>query len=111
MNEEFMKLVQEHEREWGNNTYPDKPELMDIMKAKVVVFWRPVPRDKKPIDARPMITVHDDLNVLEDTLISQILRAGLSPVEKRFVCAFAGQRQLKIKSVKIIFDYVDSPEK
>ena len=36
---DFMAYVQAHERQWGMDTYPDRPALESILKARVVAFW------------------------------------------------------------------------
>lgn len=107
MAEEFMNLVQQHEREWGTVTYQGRPELMAIMQAPVVVFWRPAPKDPKKPDNRNIITLHQDMVEVEKHLVTQVLRVSLTNPERRFVCAFSSQRKLKIKGVKIIFGFDD----
>lgn len=109
MTEEFMKLVQQHEREWGTTAYQDRPELMAIMQSNVVVFWRPTPRDPKKADERNIITLHQDMVEVEKFLVTQVMRVMLAPPERKFVCAFMTQRRLKIKQVKIVFGFADDP--
>jgi hypothetical protein len=111
MEEEFMKYVQEHERQWGTAAYQDRPDLMQIMAAHVVVFWRPMlrnPDPKKPADNRNVITLHNDMVEVEKYLVTQVMRATLAPPERKFVAAFMNKRKLKVKQVKIVFEFADN---
>lgn len=106
---DFMKLVQDHERQWGTETYPNRPDLADILNSPVVAFWRPTPRDPKkaPDTPRTIITLHDDMTPVHDYLTQVVLRNALQSPERRFVTAFMNGRQLRVKAVKVQFEFVD----
>jgi hypothetical protein len=105
-NAEFMKLVQDHEREWGTQTYSNRPDLVQIMRAVVVVFWRPVPKDKqqaKNVDTRMFITTHDNLQLVEKFLTQMLVRSGLDLPDRKIAYIFFKQEQHMIESVEITF--------
>lgn len=113
---DFMKLVQDHERQWGTESYPNRPDLADILNSPVVVFWRPTPttsRDAKkaPAATTPgpgtIITLHQDMTPVHEYLTQVVLRSSLQAPDRRFVTAFMHQRQVRIKAVKVLFEFVD----
>lgn len=111
---DFMKLVQDHERQWGTESYPNRPDLADILDSPVVVFWRPTPqtpRDAKkapePATARTIITLHHDMTPVHDYLTQVVLRSSLQAPDRRFITAFMHRRQVRIKAVKVQFEFVD----
>lgn len=105
-NADFMKLVQDHEREWGTANYPNRPDLMKIMSAEVVVFWRPVPKDRqqaKNVDTRLFISTHENLSAIEKYLTQMIARSGLDLPDRKIAYIFAQKEQYMIESVEITF--------
>lgn len=103
----FMKLVQDHEREWGTATYPGRPELADIIASNVVVFWYPVPKDKtqaKLVDTRTFITLHKDLSTVENHLAHMVLRSAVQFPDRKLAYVFKNQKRLKVKAVQITFE-------
>lgn len=99
---EFMQRVQLHERTWGHETYPGRPQLDQILRAKVVAIWR-VPH-KKDGD-RWVVSTHPDLSYLEKFFLSQIFRfkAGLGD-DRKFICAYEDGVKLSIKGVRLIIE-------
>lgn len=98
---EFMQRVQLHERTWGHETYPNRPQLDQILKAKIVAFWR-VPHKKED---RWAVTIHPDTSQLEKYFLTLILRAKIQVAdERRFVCAYEDTVKLKIKGVRLIIE-------
>lgn len=111
---DFMKLVQDHERQWGTESYPNRPDLADILNSPVVVFWRPTPPNAKkappPTAPRTIITLHPDMTPVHEYLTQVVLRSSLQAPDRRFVTAFMHQRQVRIKAVKVLFEFVDGGE-
>lgn len=105
----FLQMVQDHERLWGTDSYVNRPSLAGMLSAQVVVFWQPVTAksSKDPRESlRLIVTTHDTLEVLEKHLTRALL-LNATPQDRKFVTAFHNQREIKLKSVKIQFGYVD----
>lgn len=103
--DEFMERIQAHERNWANENYPSRPDLIEIMAASVVAFWQ----SSDPKIKHQTISLHQDMADLERWLIQAVLRAHVSNPEKRLVAIFQDKRKVRVKDVKIIFE-VDSAE-
>lgn len=103
--DEFMERVQAHERGWGNEKYPERPDLIDLMAAPVVAFWQPT----DPKIKNQTITIHQDVSDLEKWLIQAVLRAHLTNPDKRLAAIFQDKRKVRVKDVKIIFE-IDGEE-
>lgn len=35
----YLELVQKHEREWGQESYPNRPTLAELLASPLVVMW------------------------------------------------------------------------
>jgi hypothetical protein len=99
---DFYELVQKHERVWGTENYKERPDLADIVGAVVVVFWL---RGK---EERPYITLHNDLQEIEEYMTKLLFRSMVDPPEERVVRVYQRQRQVRIKNVRIEFEEVTS---
>lgn len=100
---DFMERVQSHERGWGNEKYPQRPELMDIISAPVVAFWQAA----DPKIKHQTITLHTDMSDLEKWLIQAVLRAHVATPDKRLTAIYSGGKKVRVTDVKIVFT-VDS---
>ncbi|MEO0562018.1 MAG: hypothetical protein AAF125_07890 [Chloroflexota bacterium] len=98
----FIDYVQLHERTWGNETYPQRPSLAEILAAPVVVFWQNPPKNPN-VTAVPTITIHDSLDALGAMLAKMFLRATVAG-EKRYISRiYEGQKLVRITSVDVKF--------
>lgn len=114
---ELLEFVQKHERSWGNESYTGRPTLAEILAAKVVVFWaysgkpQPQPQNKRASQeippAREIITLHRDTKEVESYLTRLVFFANDNPPDRKYLRAFVDQRPVKIKSVRIEFDFTD----
>jgi hypothetical protein len=99
----FIAYVEIHERSWGNQAYPDRPGLADLLSAPVVVFWYPhKPRgDGEP--ARYPATIHADLDALDAYFTEKAFNRAepAIPVPYRI---FANQQRVRIKGLRLILD-------
>ena len=98
---EFLALVQQHERAWGQDTYTDRPDLERVLNASVVAFWQ-VEGSGKHAD-HPQITLHGDLREIEDYFVKLIFRATLPAPKRRLYKLYADGRQMRVASVKFTF--------
>lgn len=104
MTEMFFEHVQNHEREWGKETYNGRPRLADIMSAKVVVFWAVTIKDQ----AREIITLHDDFTELESYMTRLIFFTRAKAPDRRYIRAFLNQRPVKVRAIRVEFSVDDS---
>jgi hypothetical protein len=101
----FLDYVQDHERTWGNETYPGKPNLQDFLQAGVVVFWQNLGAEKNIKEApRYTATIHKSLNEVEDYFAKLLFRAQVEPPKQRIVQIFANGKPARIKGVKVEFE-------
>lgn len=104
---ELIDRVQEHERAWGNEGYPDRPALADVLSAPVVAFWHLV-KSGKPAE-RQIITLHDDLSALEQWYVKAVMRTSVVLPDRLLVAAYLDGRRVRIKDVTVTFDVEDDP--
>ena len=97
--ESFLDIVQNHEREWGTETYQARPGLAEILSASVVVFWQKTDGKEK----RLLITLHDDTKDIEMHLAKLVLRSPVQQPDRRYIMGFQGQKRLKIAGFKVVF--------
>lgn len=103
----FLKLVQNHEREWGTDTYPNRPELAEIITSPVVLFWQPVPKDKqeaKLVNTRMYIRLHNDLAAVENYLSNLVLRSSVQLPERKLAYIFLNQKHLRVTGIQVTFE-------
>ncbi len=111
----LIDFAQEHERDWGNDSYLNRPNLAEILNAAVVVFWKPVnvieetSRKKEPLNPmRETITIHQSMPEVEQFIAKMIFRVGFNPLDKQLIRIFHQGKRIKLKGVKILFE-VDEP--
>lgn len=103
VNKEFLDRVQQHERSWGSEKYPARPELADILDAKVVCFWLLTPK-KPTAEQRYVITLHKDLKSIEEWYVQAVTRLHLQLPDRRLVAVYQDQKKVRVKGVKIEFE-------
>jgi hypothetical protein len=108
----FMDYVQQHERTWGTETYSGRPDLVDILSAPVVVFWKSDEKAANPPkrttnNGRYTISLHLDLHEIEEHLIKLIMRGNLESPKQRIIAIFKDQKRVRVKGVKIEFSQPD----
>lgn len=115
----FMDYVQRHERIWGTETYSGRPDLVDILTAPVVVFWRPERKTNQNEDTdqpetestdptvRHIVSLHTSLREIEEYFVKLILRGNLEAPKQRIVAIFKDQKRVRVKGVKIEFSLPD----
>lgn len=95
----FLDYVQAHEREWGGQTYPQRPRMEQVLRAAVVAFW---------IDStvangsRHIITLHDDLSVIEEYFTRLIRRLPYGFPTRRLTIVFQHGEEVEA-GVKVAF--------
>lgn len=99
---DFIDYVQQHEREWGNETYSGRPSLDEILRAPVVIFWQPV--DSKSTNGRRVVTLHNDLKEVQEHLEKLLIRSQLEFPRQRIYRMFAKGKQIRIKAVHVEFE-------
>jgi hypothetical protein len=104
----FMDWIQEHERTWGNETYPARPNLEELLEAPVVVFWQPNnPKDQK---TRSTVTLHENLDVVEQHLSKLLFRVQVELPDRRIVQIFPNRKPVRVKGVKVLFETAEETE-
>lgn len=102
----FIEHIQAHERSWGNQNYPNRPDLASIISAQVVVFWESVAQN--PVQSgQYTITLYEDFTALEAYLARLIVRSNVQLPKDRIAMIFSGGKSVKIEGVKIKFEVDD----
>lgn len=100
----FLDYVQAHEREWGGQTYPNRPRMEQVLRAAVVAFW---------IDStiangtHHIITLHDDLQPIEEYYTRLIRRLSYGFPNRRLTILFQHGQEVE-PGVKVAFRPVPS---
>lgn len=102
----FLDRIQEHEREWGNDSYVGKPTLAEMLASPVVAFWQ----NSSGKEKRELVTLHNDTQDVEMYLAKLVLRSGLTKPDRTLITVYQNQKRLRIKGFKIVFEPVDEPE-
>lgn len=98
----FFDYIQEHERTWGDETYKDRPDLEQIMKAVVVAFWLDGTRTD-----RYFITLHDDMKPIHEYYDTLIRRLVIGFPKKRLLLIFHKGREVRLNGIKLDFDVTE----
>ncbi len=99
----FMGLVELHERNWGTDTYPERPRLSDILDAPVVVFWNSADKN----ESRHIVTLHDNLNQLNKYFEDLFLNQKTRRIDRRISRIYRNREEVKVKGLRLVFDKVD----
>jgi hypothetical protein len=101
----FLDYVQQHERTWGNESYAGKPDLQDLLAAKIVVFWVAIGTERN-IKSLPRYTatLHKDLSAVEAYFSKLLFRAQIEPPKQRVAQIFSEGKKVGLKGVKMEFE-------
>jgi hypothetical protein len=106
----FLGFVQQHERLWGMESYPGRPDLEAILAAPVVAFWvgevKDAPRSKTP--ERYTVTLHNDLADVERYITSLVLRLAIELPKRRLARLFVKGAEVRIKGVQVVFEKIEN---
>lgn len=100
----FMEFVQYHERSWGDEDYPSRPDLIDILRSPVCVFWQELGNQSN----RYTVSLHHDMREIEEYMAQLIFRRNNIAPDKRLVRIFTNAKPTRIKGIKIIFETQDT---
>ena len=95
---EFMRFVQLHERAWGDERYPGRPNLTEIMEAPIVIFW-----EVEGKTDRYSIALYEDIRTLEKFITRMLILGNVNLPRQRIGRAFLRQKRLRINGVKLVF--------
>ncbi len=100
-----MKAVEEHERNWGNEVYHNRPGLIDILNAPVVVFW-----DSAEKDVPETITLHKNIDEIKKHFMRLLISKYKSTPKKRVSKMFENQQRMVVKDIQIVFGKASQEE-
>jgi hypothetical protein len=104
-NDLYMQLIENHERSWGTEQYPNRPSLSDLLHRPVVAFWS---GDDKSSKTRLIATVHEKVEDLNDILLNMILAGKVAPSSNRRLSRlFVKHQPVKVKGIRLL---VSEPE-
>ncbi len=100
-NSAFMELIQAHERSWGMEQYPGRPSLADMLSRPVVALWS---GDDKSGKGRYTVTVHDQLDELNDLCLNMIVAGKVTASSnRRLGRVFVSQKAVKVTGLRLVF--------
>jgi hypothetical protein len=111
----FIDLVQAHERQWGTELYTDRPSLADLLAAPIVAWWMPVRgstgrvdpptrrRESSPQEEPPrlMASVHQDIAELDKYAARLLLHSRNEPPDRRLAMVYIDQKKALIRGVRL----------
>ncbi len=107
----FLGIVQQHERTWGMESYPGRPDLEAILAAPVVAFWageaKDTPRQKTQTE-RYTVTLHKDLSDVERYITSLVLRLAIELPKRRLARLFVKGVEVRVKGVQVVFEKIEA---
>lgn len=95
----FLRVVSLHERWWGQEEYPGRPTLKQILEAKVIAFWLPPKGSPLPYT----VTIHNDLRDIEKYLLAIVIHSEQEMPRLRLAAIFKNRKRVRVKSVQIVF--------
>ncbi len=101
MSRKFTEAIQEHERVWHVGTYPDRPNLDQIMQAPVVAFWI------QNNDHRPIITLHPDLKDIKSYFHTLARRLPIGYPSRRLSALFVNQCPVRV-NLLVAFEAIET---
>jgi hypothetical protein len=97
----FIELVQEHERSWGKDSYPGRPTLAELLNTPVVAWWMPVSGKGGKGEDRRTASVYQDLDELNKYAARLLLHSRNDPPDRRLVAVYINQKKAVIRGVNI----------
>lgn len=102
-----MKCVELHERAWGQETYPKRPALSQILEAEIVVFWKkrydPNTSRKKAQDELWTITLHTHQTALEEFFMTILFKSTVILPDRVPIRIFRHKKRVLIQAFKFVF--------
>lgn len=95
--ENFIELVQAHERAWGNDDYRGRPTLAEMLQALIVIWWKAT----DPAETRLMASIHDDLETLNKYATRILLESRSALPERRLALIYADQKKTAVRRVHV----------
>ncbi len=92
---QFIEMVQNHERQWGQNDYAGRPSLQKLLESHVVVFWR------TSADTPMIVTVYDSLEEVGKQLARQVILGD--KFDRALSKIFVDRKPMRIASVNVEF--------
>ncbi|MEQ8674613.1 MAG: hypothetical protein RLP44_23585 [Aggregatilineales bacterium] len=93
----FLELVQAHERAWGTEDYPNRPGLAQFLSSPIVLWWKSI----DPAETRLMATVHDDLDALNKYATRVLVHSRSTLPDRRLTSIFVNQKKSSVRSVTV----------
>lgn len=97
----FLDWIQRHEREWGTETYQNRPGLADLLSSPVVSFWKTKSGD------RFIIIVTDDISEIAEYVRQIAVRGLIAPPTRQLMRVFVKQRPVRVQEVRVEFAFED----
>lgn len=100
--ETLLSWIQLHERAWGQDRYPNRPSLEDMLHAPVLAFWFPAKRG----ETRYTVSVHASLRDLNAYATHLLVYSKVEQPQQRLARLFVDGRRVKIRGVRILIEEV-----
>lgn len=98
--ETLLGWIQLHERAWGQDRYPNKPSLEDMLHAPVLAFWFPAKRS----ETRYTVSVHASLRDLNAYATHLLVYSKIEQPQQRLARLFVDGRRVRIRGVRILIE-------
>jgi hypothetical protein len=99
-NDTFMGFVELNERAWGTDSYPGRPRLEEILRARVVAFWQ----HSRNRDPAYRVSIHENLLEIHEWASQTLIDSKNRMPEKRLTRLYVDKRRARIKGVRILLE-------
>jgi hypothetical protein len=96
----FMGFIELNERAWGTDSYPGRPRLEAILRARVVAFWQ----SNKARDPAYRVTVHENITEIHHWATDMLIASKTRVPDRRLVRLYVDKRRVRIKGVRILIE-------
>ncbi|MBX3066049.1 MAG: hypothetical protein KF726_23925 [Anaerolineae bacterium] len=102
----FMEVVQQHERDWGNEPYPHRPSLTELLAAPIVIMWVEMSakaRENAPSRFR-LACYQSPEQIHEELYTALVLDKPTNVPNRKIARVFVKQQPVKIVGVRLLFE-------
>lgn len=107
--ENFIEYVQDHERLWGTEHYPERPSLADMLNAPIAVFWQLLGPENAQ-NRRFRVSLHDTLDEIEAYYTKMVFRSQIEPPKERIHRIWRNQKRVRITDIKVHFTFEEDED-
>ena len=104
----FLEVIQEHERKWGTEQYPNRSTLAELLSAPIVIGWVEPLAGKNPTSgstsARMQLKAYQDADQVNAELYNMVMLSSKTVVPFRKIAqVYVKQQPVTIEGLRLMF--------